>query len=307
MSQSPLSLLLLEDNPGDARLLREGLSEIHGATFEITHVQTLSHALDRLAHGVYDVGVVDLGLPDAKGLQVVREVHDIAPEMPLLVLTALNDEAFAVQSLQEGAQDYLVKGNVDGDALWRALRYAMERHQLQVGLRSLSLVDDLTGLKNRKGFLTLANHHAKLAYRTGKTFVVGFIDMDDLKHINDTRGHQEGNHALVEVAGVLRDSFRQSDILGRYGGDEFVVLLADAVEANAAMFIRRIEDKVSARNAQPGRSYSLSVSIGIAASDTSRPADVDELLHRADALMYQQKQDRRRNRPQAATSSSGRG
>ena len=289
-----LAILLVEDNPGDRRLVREALGEIPELRFELIEGETLANGLDRLAAYTFDVGLVDLGLPDARGVEVVRRVHEAAPNMPLLVLTALDDEAVAIQALQEGAQDYLVKARVDSAALWRALRYAMERHQLQLGLLNLSLVDDLTGVSNRKGFLSLANHHARLAQRTGKRFLVGFVDVDGLKHINDTFGHQEGNHALVETAGVLKDSFRQSDILARYGGDEFAVLVSDADEASTATVISRVQDKVRIRNEQPGRVYQLALSIGIVSSNPASPADLEALLHHADRLMYEQKIARRR-------------
>ena len=292
MPKSELNVLLVEDNPGDARLLREGLQEIDALTFKLSHLETVSGAIERLGQCQFDVGLLDLGLPDARGLEVVRRIHDAAPDMPLLVLTALKDEALAVQSLHEGAQDYLVKAEVDSGSLWRALRYAMERHHRQRGLLSLSLIDDLTGLSNRKGFLSLATQHARLAYRTGSTFLIGFIDLDGMKHINDTFGHQEGNHALVETAGVLRDSFRQSDILARYGGDEFAVLVSDVAEGSTSIVVDRVQTRVRVRNAQPGRRYQLSLSMGIVASGGTPFPDLGQLLNQADALMYQQKRDR---------------
>jgi diguanylate cyclase (GGDEF)-like protein len=296
MRKTELKILLVEDNPGDARLLRESLREIDALSFELTHVQSLAEALECLARDKFDLGLLDLGLPDARGLEVIRRIRDAAADLTLLVLTALKDEKLAIQSLQEGAQDYLVKAEVESGSLWRALRYAMERHQLQLGLLNLSLVDDLTGLSNRKGFLSLADHHIRLAYRTGKTFLVGFFDFDGMKFINDTFGHQEGNHALVETASVLRDSFRQSDILARYGGDEFAVLVSDAIESSVAVVIHRVQEKMAVRNAQPGRRYPLSLSIGIVPGDSAQSQDLEQLLHQADALMYRHKQDRRLTR-----------
>jgi two-component system, cell cycle response regulator len=296
MPNSKMKIVLVEDNPGDARLFRVALEEIAELRFEIIHHVTLAEALEFLSKSKADVGLLDLGLSDARGLEVVRRIHLVAPQMPLVVLTALNDEGLAVQSLQEGAQDYLVKAEVDSGSLWRALRYAMERQRLQLEVLSLSLIDDLTGLSNRKGFLSLANHHARLAYRTEKPFLIAFIDLDGLKQINDNFGHQEGNRALVEAANVLRDSFRQSDILARLGGDEFAVLITEAVEESIATVIDRVQQKLSACNANPGRYYQLSLSIGIVARDAAQPPDLEQLLHRADALMYRHKHERRVSR-----------
>src|SRR2546423_1661854 len=98
MTTSTLNVLLVEDNPGDARLLREGLQEIQALRFELTHVETVTCALECLGRCQFDVGLLDLGLPDARGLEVVRRIHDAAPDLPLLVLTALNDEGLAIQS-----------------------------------------------------------------------------------------------------------------------------------------------------------------------------------------------------------------
>jgi len=296
MLESEMKILLIEDNPGDARLLDEALREIVGLRFELKHFATLAQGTEFLSKGQPDVGLLDLGLPDAQGLEVVRRVHLAAPNLPLLVLTALNDEGLAVQSLQEGAQDYLVKAKFDSGSLWRALRYAMERQRVQLEILGLSLVDDLTGLNNRKAFLSLAGHHARLAYRSGRSYLVAFIDLDGLKQVNDTFGHQEGNRALVEAANVLKDSFRQSDILARLGGDEFAVVITDASEDSIATVARRVEQKLRLCNAHANRGYALAMSIGIVASDPVQASNLEDLLHQADALMYQQKSAKRLSR-----------
>jgi diguanylate cyclase (GGDEF)-like protein len=289
-------VLLVEDNPADARLMREALAEIADSRFEITHCETLAQTREFLAKNTSDVILSDLGLPDSQGLETVRHIRCAASETPVVVLTALDDESFGPQALHEGAQDYLVKGQIDGRLLWRALRYAMERHRVQLGELTLALIDDLTGLNNRRGFLTLAEHHAHLAYRTGKTFLLAFVDLDGLKRINDTFGHQEGNRALVDAAIVLRDSFRQSDIIARLGGDEFAILVADAAENDIEAVLERIDRKLCSSNADPGRRYDLSFSIGIVPSVATQHSDVEHLLCQADALMYRQKHSKKDSR-----------
>src|SRR5262249_51225457 len=149
--------------------------------------------------------------------------------------------------------------------------------------------DDLTGLNNRKGFLNLAAHHAKVAYRSQKPFLLAFIDLDGMKLINDTFGHQEGNRALLETANVLRDSFRQSDILARLGGDEFAALITDASEDSIVTVVARVDEKLKAVNASPDRAYQLSFSMGIVAHNCAEHPDLEALLHQADAQMYLQK------------------
>jgi diguanylate cyclase (GGDEF)-like protein/PAS domain S-box-containing protein len=134
MSKAVKSLLLVEDNLGDARLLREMLQEQAPQSIALTQVQYMSEAENHLAEHAVDIVLLDLGLPDAQGLAVVRRAHAAAPRVPLVVLTGLDDELLATQTLQEGAQDYLVKGQIGPRSLLRALRYAVERKALEEAL-----------------------------------------------------------------------------------------------------------------------------------------------------------------------------
>jgi two-component system, cell cycle sensor histidine kinase and response regulator CckA len=124
-------LLVVEDNPGDARLLREMFSEQDSENTEVTHVERMSEAEAHLGEHAVDVILLDLGLPDAQGLEAVRRAHAAAPHVPLVVLTGLDDESLAVLALQEGAQDYLIKGQIESRGLGRALRYAIERKNME--------------------------------------------------------------------------------------------------------------------------------------------------------------------------------
>jgi diguanylate cyclase (GGDEF)-like protein/PAS domain S-box-containing protein len=166
-------------------------------------------------------------------------------------------------------------------------------------LENISIVDDLTGLYNRKGFLALADHRVKLAYRTGEPFSIAFVDLDGLKSINDTLGHQAGNRALVDAAGILKDSFRQSDIVARLGGDEFAVFVAEAEEAKIANIVGRIQEHLAAANAAPERDYHLSFSLGVVSSRSAKDSDLETLLGRADKLMYEHKRNKRSDREKA--------
>jgi len=127
-------LLLVEDNPGDARLLREMLNEQGPHETEMTHVDRLSAAEKHLGENKVDIILLDLGLPDAHGLSAVRRAHAVAPRVPLVVLTGMDDELLAAQALQEGAQDYLIKGQIEARGLLRALRYAIERKTMEEAL-----------------------------------------------------------------------------------------------------------------------------------------------------------------------------
>jgi DNA-binding response OmpR family regulator len=130
-AQAPLQVLLVEDNSGDARLLREMFGKEKAGSFELTHVLRLSEALSLLAQGGTDIVLLDMGLPDGHGLDTVRRARAIAPGVPLIVLTGLDDEVLAAEAMKEGAQDYLIKGQIESRALPRALRHAIERYRMQ--------------------------------------------------------------------------------------------------------------------------------------------------------------------------------
>jgi signal transduction histidine kinase len=131
MKKKALHVLLVEDNSGDARLLREMFRTESPDSFELTHVLRLSEALVLLAKGGIDIVLLDMGLPDGHGLDTVRRAHAVAPEIPLIVLTGMDDEALAAEAMKEGAQDYLIKGQIENRALPRALRHSIERQRMQ--------------------------------------------------------------------------------------------------------------------------------------------------------------------------------
>jgi two-component sensor histidine kinase len=130
MSPEPLRILLVEDNLGDVRLLREMFATEPPGSFEITHLPRLGLALNHLAKGAVDIVILDLGLPDGNGMDIVRRVRKLAPEVPVIVLTGWDDDAAVAEAMKEGVQDYLVKGQIETRALPRALRHAIERFRL---------------------------------------------------------------------------------------------------------------------------------------------------------------------------------
>jgi diguanylate cyclase (GGDEF)-like protein/PAS domain S-box-containing protein len=171
-----------------------------------------------------------------------------------------------------------------------------KRKNIEEELRAASIVDDLTGLHNRRGFLALAQQQLKIATRLKRPLLLFFIDLDGMKWINDNCGHAEGDVALIRTAKVLKASFRESDVIGRMGGDEFAVLAFESEndEGSAERISGRIQSNVDAENFRQPSKYSLSLSIGISRYDTACRATVEDLLAKADALMYDQKQKRKK-------------
>src|SRR5687767_4503237 len=131
----PVKILLVEDNAGDARLLREALAESPANGFELFHALRLSDALQQLEADVFDIVLLDLTLPDGQGMETVRRMHEGAGGIPIVVLTGLKDDSFAMRAVREGAQDYLTKGQISGDLLHRSIRYAIERNRAETALR----------------------------------------------------------------------------------------------------------------------------------------------------------------------------
>jgi diguanylate cyclase (GGDEF)-like protein/PAS domain S-box-containing protein len=173
-----------------------------------------------------------------------------------------------------------------------------ERKRMEEEIRNLSLTDELTGLYNRRGFTLLAEQEMKLAHRIKTSMLFFFGDVDDMKTINDIHGHTQGDLALQEVSAILKATFREADILARFGGDEFMVLAVDASMESAELLTNRIHANLERCNQQGDRPYQLSLSIGIARYDPETPCPVSQLIAQADALMYQEKQaKKRKNRP----------
>jgi diguanylate cyclase (GGDEF)-like protein len=168
----------------------------------------------------------------------------------------------------------------------------IERKRLEEEIRSLSLTDELTGLNNRRGFIHLAEQELKLAHRNNRPMLLFFGDVDHLKIINDSLGHAHGDMALKEISTILKECFREADIMARIGGDEFVVLTLDDSRESADALTHRVEAALEVCNQQPDRDYQLTLSLGVAHYDPMTPSSLDELLANADRQMYLKKQSR---------------
>jgi diguanylate cyclase (GGDEF)-like protein len=290
-----LKVLVVEDDAAYADLLAHLLAEACGASCHVRCVVRLAKAVAELASAPADLVLLDLNLPDSRGVETVLALRNEAPDVPVVVVTSLPDESAAVIALQAGAQDYLIKDEIDSRLLRRAVRYALERHRLQRQLLSLSLSDELTGLYNRRGFFTLAERHLKLSRRRNVGVLLVLADVDELKQINDRFGHPEGDRALLAVARILSATFRDVDIVGRLGGDEFAVLVVEADEDVGATLTSRLEKRLAAHNAATDLAYSLSLSLGMVRQKLGaqrKPPTVEDLIARADERMYRHKRGR---------------
>ena len=157
MDNISISILLVEDNPGDVDLLQEVLTETDTVTFDLTNVEELAHALAYLGVAQWDLILLDLSLPDSQGLETLVKVHSQVPEVPIVILTGFQDEAFGLQAMRLGAQDYLVKSQVDEHLLIRAIRYAIKRKRADEKLKNA-----LWQVKQRKRLLPICVYCKKI-------------------------------------------------------------------------------------------------------------------------------------------------
>ena len=427
MTQKSLSILLIEDSLADADLLHETLEETGANQFKLQHVESLREAFLALKQNSPDLILLDLSLPDGLGLDNVRKVHAAAHKIPLVVLTGLNDQQVALEAVRQGAQDYLVKGQMDGALLVRAMHYAVERKAMeqalfqekelaQVTLKSIGdavittdvegrvnglnpVAEHLTGwtieeakelplakvfrifhertrspLENpvevalqENRIVHLSSHYATLISRTGEEFairdsvapiraksgqvvgavlvftdvteerrmahqlswqashdtltgllnrsefsqylsravsearienqshILGYLDLDHFKIVNDTCGHSAGDELLRQVTALLQTKIRKADILSRLGGDEFGLLLYQCPLEKALQLAHTLcESLQKFRFAWQDHVFTIGASIGlvIVDADSSSP---DSLMIQADTACYAAK-NRGRNR-----------
>ena len=285
-----IKALLVEDNDVDAQLTQDLLSEWSIEEFRITRVKTLGEGLALLSRERFDAVLLDLSLPDAFGLPTVRQVHATSPTIPVVVLSGVSDQSLALQAVQQGAQDYLVKGQGHPELLARAVRYAIERKRSEEHLTYLAQYDHLTGLVNRTLFRDRLVQAMARTKRLQQPIGLMLLDLDRFKAVNDTFGHDMGDELLKAVTERLKVCVREVDTVARMGGDEFTIILEGVLsEQNILAVATRITESIAAPFELKGHHISIGVSIGI----TIYPQDdhtIDELLKHADTAMYRAKQ-----------------
>ena len=294
-----MRVLLVEDAVADARLIQENLrSSSWGKRIIVKHVTSLAAGTTELKQGKYDCVLLDLGLPDGRGVQNVSVLREASPETTIVVMTGLDDEQTALEALKLGAQEYAVKGMPAGELLVRLLRHAIERHHMLDELNKLreqeyfqATHDLLTGLPNRQLFADRASQVVEQARRQQAQVAVCYIDLDGFKPVNDTHGHAVGDQLLKAVAEEIRQAIRASDSAARLGGDEFAVLMApsESGRLEAQQIAQRIIDRIQAISSIAGNPVRIGASIGIAILP-DHAEDLEQLLHHADLAMYAAKQ-----------------
>lgn len=285
-----LKILLVEDSDVDAHLTQDILAEWSVEQFDVTHVVRLSEAFSHLTQTRFDAILLDLSLPDGYGLSTLRQMQAANPTIPIIVLSGFSDQTLAVEAVQSGAQDYLVKGQGQPELLARSIRYAIERKRAEERLTYLAQYDQLTGLVNRTLFRDRLIHAMARSKRVQQPMGLMLLDLDRFKAVNDTLGHDAGDQLLKVVADRLRECVREVDTVARMGGDEFTIILEGlSHEDDLVIVARRITQSLGTPFNIQNQQTSIGVSVGI----TTYPTDdheIDDLLRHADAAMYRAKQ-----------------
>jgi len=319
------TILIVDTNPADRRVYITLLGNFGHRFLEADDgVQALELARAELP----DLIITDILMPHMDGFTLVRRLRaePLLMAVPVIFQTANFDESEIHKLARASGIRHILRKPAEPQEILRAVNESLkrpttpsrlsqtgrlQREHLQLladklyqkvlelekandRLHNLSLTDGLTGLNNRRGFMILATGLLKFARRAGYTLCLLYIDMDRLKHINDTFGHVAGDTALTHFADILTGTFRDSDVIGRMGGDEFVVMMIDATESDLVSMQALLQSNVDAYNLQAMSDQTLSFSLGVIWVDVNSTKTMEALLSEADAAMYQHKKNRKR-------------
>jgi len=294
MQKQAIKILLVEDDEDDFVLTRDLLAEIGSAQYHLDWAQTYQEGLKQLQAGLHDVYLLDYRLGADDGLQLLREAMQAGLHAPSIMLTGLADREIDLAAMQAGAADYLVKDRIDGQLLERAIRYALERSSLLENIRELAVRDALTGLYNRRELHRFLDSELERSQRYGHPLSFVLIDLDHFKNINDEYGHLAGDEALKQTAQALQAYSRRSDLLARYGGDEFAIVMTDTSAEVAWQGAERLRKMVANESVKVSRGYGFigNVKITISMGMAEYPGDADSsgtLIEAADQALYEAK------------------
>jgi two-component system cell cycle response regulator len=279
------SVLIVDDDEALLEILKEMLSS-EGYTCETA--TTGEAALDKLRKNLFEIVLADIALPGMTGFQLSEQAKSLCSDTAVIIMTGYIDDFSYDSAIEAGAADFIKKPFTLKELKAR-IEHVRMNARIQERQRAIAITDELTGLYNRRGFFTLVEQQFRLARRERHGIYMLYADLDGLKAINDALGHRHGDMALMDTAKILRDTFRESDLIARIGGDEFVVLPIGTTGSSVEKTVARLEENVNRHNLEARRKYKLSLSFGVAYYDPGHPCSIDELLAKGDRLMYEQK------------------
>jgi len=275
------SVLIVDDEASILDILHETLSR---EGYGCDKAASGDVALAMLKTRQFDIMITDIVMPGLGGLELTEQAKKLNPAMPVIVMTGFIDAFTYDKAVESGASDFIKKPFTAAELLMR-IKHVRQQEKLRV----MAITDELTGLLNRRGFFNLAEQQLKIARRTDQGIFMVYVDIDNMKEINNRLGHQEGDIALTDTAHLLRTTFRDSDIIARIGGDEFVVITVGSDENSLESIPARLQKNVDNLNRSNLRRHTLSLSFGISCFAPEGSGSLDTLLTQADKLMLEQK------------------
>lgn len=295
MADPELRLLLIDDDEDDYIIVRGLMERSQHKKFHLDWAPSFEQGLEMLKEQDYGVVLLDFFLGEKTGLDVLQSIEEMDAPVPVILLTGAGNYEIDRSVMEKGAADYLDKNELDSGTLERAIRYALIRGEEMQQLHEQSVRDPLTGLYNRRGLHLLADQQAKLAKRSQSDLLLLIIDLDKFKQINDKQGHVVGDNYLRAFAQILNNTFRESDLLTRFGGDEFAVLATENAGLHKDLLLARLNEQVRAFNAQRAADMpAMDFSVGAARLTPDMHFNLDDLIAQADERMYAHKQGKQK-------------
>lgn len=291
---SSIRILIVEDDPDDVYLIQEYLNADPRKKYVFKLAATLGSAIEEVEKGDIDLILLDLGLPDAGGLETLTTLNDTNCAIPIVVLTGVEDIELGEEAIQLGAEDYLPKKIANTLLLTRSINYSIERHRLLLELKRKAELDPLTGLPNRTMIYDKIEFMIQQSERSGQDFSLVMLDFDKFKQVNDTLGHRFGDRLLQVFAQRLKSLMRKSDYISRYGGDEFFMIVSN-YQNNEELedLLRRKQDALCKpyKVEFDGEVIEHPMSISFGVMKWSPGLSASQMLERADQAMYSSKRN----------------
>lgn len=284
-----INLLVVENDLEDYYIVKELLQRDEHKNYKMTQVGELSEAIEILSKDSFDVILLDLGLDDSSGLQTLKELAAVVDRTPIVVLTGVDDPAIGEQAIQIGAEDYVAKNGISSSLLNRVISYAIERHRLLVKIKRQAEEDALTKLPNRSYLCDTLETLISQSERNTAPLAVAMLDLDGFKSVNDNYGHHAGDELLIKVAERLRQRLRKSDVVGRWGGDEFVILITNYGDHESLLNL--VENKKNVLIAPyfidiSGVETEVAIGVSIGLVEWRLGMSMEQLIDLADRHMY---------------------
>jgi len=293
-------VLLIDDDRMQCLITQASFAQFRQEKFEVEWANTYEKGLKKLLSGDYSACLLDYQLGERDGLLLIREAVAAGCRVPIIFLTAETGENIDMQAMEAGALDYLIKGEINTQALERSLRYALKLGETLEALRLLATHDPLTGLLNRREFERILAEEHERAKRFGRSYAIVMLDLDHFKTVNDRHGHPAGDLVLKTAAKRISQQLRSVDRFARIGGEEFAIVLTEVDHVTAAEVARRIVGMMARKPVQLDDGTMLVVMLSAGSASMPRNADLTvALVQSADKALYEAKA-RGRNRAIAA-------